>query len=796
MKRPLLAVPCLLSLFTAPAHAATDVNLQLSDASFLGEAAGDQAGFAVSEAGDVNGDGFSDFLIGAPYNDEGGVDAGQAYLVLGRVVGWTPDTSLSGVDASFVGEAGGDAAGYSIAGGGDLDGDGYDDIVIAAPNNDAAGSHSGKVYIWFGAPTGWAPDTQLATAPSHLVGEYPDDLAGFCVDLAQDVNGDSLDDLLVGAPWNGDAANEAGKAYLFFGASRAYWPAAMGMETASASFLGTQQGDLAGHSCAGIGDVNSDGLGDIALSAPFYVSNSNVGIAHVIHGKTSGWTTNQALSTSDASFVGEDLGDQAGWALAGGGDFDDDGFHDLLIGAPMNGEFGSDGAGQFYIVRGSQYSWSTYTNLSASDASILPESHTEELGWSLSEAGDHNGDGIADFAVGSPETLAGGTAEGAVRLFLGGAVVWAMDGPAANAHIRFTGEANGDAAGYSIAGIPDANGDGASELLVGAPLSGQSGTDSGKVYLALGEPCVGSDDDGDGWTDCQGDCDDSDATLHGGDTDGDGHTPCAGDCDDSDSAVFPNATEVCDGVPDNDCDGAEVVWDVDHDGDGWTSCEGDCNEADAAIHPEDVDSDGYSPCDGDCDDTRADVSPVAQEICDGLDTDCDESIPSDELDEDGDGISTCAGDCDDGNAEIHPGQEEICDAVDNDCDGVTDDVDADGDGYLPPGCGGEDCDDSASTVNPSASEDCENAVDDDCDGLVDEADPDCDLGDDDDSLSGDDDAHTDDDQQGEDPDPTEDTGGCECGLESPVGNNATVELSLVLLVVLRMLRSRGQRPRR
>ena len=80
-----------------PARAATEVNLLMADASFLGEAAGDQAGFAVAEAGDVNGDGYADFLIGAPYNDEAGIDAGQAYLVLGWPSGWEYAT-LSAVD--------------------------------------------------------------------------------------------------------------------------------------------------------------------------------------------------------------------------------------------------------------------------------------------------------------------------------------------------------------------------------------------------------------------------------------------------------------------------------------------------------------------------------------------------------------------------------------------------------------------------------------------------------------------------------------------------------------------------
>ncbi len=199
------------------------------------------------------------------------------------------------------------------------------------------------------------------------------------------------------------------------------------------------------------------------------------------------------------------------------------------------------------------------------------------------------------------------------------------------------------------------------------------------------------DQDGDGYCpdgiDANGDgvCDETEITG-----------PNTQDCNDDpvyDRAPFihPNAEEVCDGVPDNNCDG---VWD----------------ETDV-----DVDGDGYSPCQGDCDDANPFVNPDAEEICDGLDNNCDAYIPPDEVDADGDGWHLCL-DCDDNNDAVNPGVTEICDGFDNDCDGIEDNgFDLDGDGWST--CEG-DCNDANNVIHPDAWDDCTDNIDSDCDGLV------------------------------------------------------------------------------
>ncbi len=373
-------------------------SLSSADASFRGEASSDYAGFALSSAGDVDADGHDDLLIGAYLADAGGNSSGAVYLVMGPVSG---ELGLSAADARLIGEVSGDNAGYSVAGAGDVDGDGHDDMLVGAKNSDAAGSYAGAAYLVDGPTSG---DVALSAAFGRYLGESEGDYAGTCVAGAGDVDGDGLADLLVGAPQAGGST--AGAAYLLLGPAEGE----IDLSDADAELGGEGANDAAGCAVAGAGDVDRDGYDDVLVGATGEDgAGSDAGAAYLLLGPLG---LGDGLQDAQAMLTGEDAGDEAGERLAAGGDLNDDSYDDLLISAVS----ASSNAGAVYLVLGPV---TGEISLSNAQWKLTGDASGDYAGYGASAAGDIDADGYGDLLVGAMKSDTGGTDAGAAYLFLG-----------------------------------------------------------------------------------------------------------------------------------------------------------------------------------------------------------------------------------------------------------------------------------------------------------------------------------------------------------------------------------------
>ncbi|MDQ3019266.1 MAG: FG-GAP-like repeat-containing protein [Bacteroidota bacterium] len=409
------------------------VNVTTTTLTITGEASNNEFGFSVSTAGDVNGDGFSDVIVGAWKHNN---ITGRAYVFYGG----SPMDNIA--DVTLTGASGGIRFGYSVSSAGDVNGDGYSDVIVGAH---AYSSFTGRAYVYYGG------SSMNQDADVTMTGDTTFNDFGRSVSTAGDVNGDGFSDVIVGA-WNYDVYR--GRAYVYYGSSSMNNVADVIMtgESASVGF---------GFSVSTAGDVNGDGYSDVIAGARNY--NNYTGRSYIFYGGSS------MNNVADVTMTGEVTFDDFGFSVSTAGDVNGDGFADVIVSAWLHGPPNS--TGRVYIF----YGGSSMNN--AADVIMNGEAIANHFGVSVSTAGDVNRDGYSDVIVGADGY---GSSTGRAYVFYGGSSMNNV------ADIIMTGEATSNNFGKSVSTAGDVNNDGYSDIIVGAYDYG-SGSGVGRAYVYISE---------------------------------------------------------------------------------------------------------------------------------------------------------------------------------------------------------------------------------------------------------------------------------------------------------------------
>lgn len=429
---------------------------QNANALFEEQQEGAWLGYAVAVAGDVNWDGYSDIVVGAPKYDDGQVDAGAVFIYYGSPSGLAaPPQFLHKLQTP----AGG--AGTSVSSGGKYGSNASMDVVVGIPNYSNGQANEGAILLYEGATFG--PNAQPRfTFESNQAGAQ----LGFSVAMAGDINDDRRSEILAGAPHYSNGQADEGALYVLDGLS--------GFQPQTVAIVeGNHAGAQFGYSVAGASDVNADRYGDIVVGAPFYNNGSGAeGAAFVYHGGETGLNTSVSYKVP-----GTQPDSRFGHSVSTAGDVNGDGYADIVVGAYLydNGEADE---GAAFIYHG------TAIGISTSPAAHLEGNQADaRFGWSVACAGDVNADGYADVLIGAPYFDKGETDEGVAMVFQGSRNGISLT-PASTIE---SNQANAWL-GCSVAPAGDLNYDTFSDIVVGAYGYDNGETDEGIILTYHGAP--------------------------------------------------------------------------------------------------------------------------------------------------------------------------------------------------------------------------------------------------------------------------------------------------------------------
>jgi hypothetical protein len=514
----LLGVFSLVAVATASA-APNQVDL-LKDANIrlAGGAAEENIGDRVSSVGDLNGDGLNDIAVSASSaSPQGRTEAGSVFVIYG---GTTP---IGDLDLSDLGPNGfridgaihHESIGWGLDGAGDVNNDGVDDLLISGPgtHDDGERLNIGAAWVVYGQDAEDPPDLDLAdlettaaTRAFSVVGPKEEAQLGYSVAGAGDLNGDDVDDVVIGAPgiWSGISS---GAVFVVYGESTADVPnlnlADLPTSAASRGYkISGDSRDGLGEKLAVAGDFNDDGTNDLVLGSP-YASNEGAfgmnshGGAYVIYGadvadppdlllaniSTSAASRGMRMrGDSNASSI-DCCGSLTGWTVAGEVDANDDGVDDVVVGA-VNTDFNERAnSGSIYVVYGQSAADPGDLDLAEIEGGsagrgmrLDGEAANDRVGQSAAAAGDINSDGVDDLVFGATGTDNNGRAESGSAYVVYGeddADPPDLDLTVLNADVsrgfRIDGAAAGDMAGHRVAGVGDLTADGVDDVLIGAP---------------------------------------------------------------------------------------------------------------------------------------------------------------------------------------------------------------------------------------------------------------------------------------------------------------------------------------